>query len=202
MKTFVSYDNGGFIKQIAVGLTAPVVEGMTTIEADDTVGMGTHYVADEAPIAYTDQQNELRKNRPSRGMEWSNLIMNWVDLRTLSEAKTQKRVEINQAREAEFDAPLVTPHGTFDSDPKARTSITDAVLLAQTLQSLGTPTTIDFTLYDNSTMTLDTAGMITVGLMLGQKIQAAHAKSRALKAQIEAATTKEQIDAITWPKQS
>lgn len=182
-------------------------EPLSTFQVPDEAHVSANLMEGQAYVIgsnppdsyYLNDQWVVKPSRPSSKHVWNKITKQWEDPRTIEQIKLEKRAEINQAREAEFDAPLVTPHGTFDSDPKARTSITDAVLLAQTLQSLGTPTTIDFTLYDNSTVTLDTAGMITVGLMLGQKIQAAHAKSRALKAQIEAATTKEQIDAIKWP---
>ena len=118
---------------------------------------------------------------------------------TLAEARVSKWDEIKRAREATIDAPLVTPYGTFDSGPTDRTNITDAVLLAQTLNALGTPTTISFTRFDNTVASLDTAAMVTVGLLLGQKVQQAYATARSLRTQIESATTVAQVEAIAWP---
>ena len=122
----------------------------------------------------------------------------WVDSRTLSEIKEAKWESIKAKRAEAIDAPLVTPYGTFDSRVKDRTNITDAVLMAQTLESRGLPSSIDFTLTDNTTVVLSAESMINVGLLLGQKIQAAHARARELRAQIDAATTKQEIEAITW----
>ena len=122
----------------------------------------------------------------------------WEDPRNLQALKEAKWADMKAAREAAFDAPLVTPYGTFDSDEKARTNITDAVLMLQTLAGMGSPTTIDFTLANNTTVTLTTAQMVTVGLLLGQKVQTAHATSRAKRAAIDAATNLSQLGVITW----
>jgi hypothetical protein len=122
----------------------------------------------------------------------------WIDPRSLVDFKDAKWEEMKKARTAAIDAPLTTPYGVFDSSPSARTSITDAVLLLQTLASLGTPTTIDFTLADNSVVTLNTTQMVQVGLMLGQKVQVAHSRARVLRLQGEAATTVAEVEAITW----
>lgn len=122
----------------------------------------------------------------------------WLDPRTLQDLQYAAWERIKASRENAIDAPLVTPYGTFDCKAKDRTNITDAVLLLQTLASVGTPTTIDFTLANNSTVTLTTAEMVTVGLLLGQKVQAAHAQARTLRAQIDAANSSTELEAIVW----
>lgn len=122
----------------------------------------------------------------------------WVDLRSLSDLKIAVWTSIKASRDAAISAPLSTPYGIFDCKPKDRTNITDAVLLLQTLASVGTPTTIEFTLANNTTVTLTTAEMVTVGLLLGQKVQAAHAQARNLRAQIDAANSSTELEAIVW----
>lgn len=119
-------------------------------------------------------------------------------LPTLAQLKEAQWATIKAAREAAIDAPLVTPYGTVDSQAKDRTNITDAILLLQTLEAAGTPTTIDFTLADNTAVTLTTAQMVNIGLLLGQKVQAAHGQARARRAQIDAATTKAEVEAVVW----
>ena len=140
-----------------------------------------------------------KQSPPSAAHRWDSTTKQWVDPRTLQDFMASKWAAIKAAREASIDANLATPYGTFDCKAKDRSNITDAVLMLQTLSALGTPTTIDFTLTDNSTVTLTTAQMVTVGLLLGQKVQTAHGTARALRAQIEAATTSNQVEAITWP---
>lgn len=122
----------------------------------------------------------------------------WEDPRTVQDFKDAKWISIKESREATINAPLVTPYGTFDSDPKSRQNITDAILMLKSLEDLGSPTTIDFTLADDTARTLTTSEMVMVGLLLGQKIQAAHAQARALRGALDLATTKEEVEAITW----
>ena len=117
----------------------------------------------------------------------------------LADAQSAQWNLIKQAREAAFDAPLTTPYGVFDSDAVSRGRITDAVLMAQTLASMSQPVAIDFTLADNSVVTLDASQMVTVGLLLGAKIQAAFGTGRTLRAAIYAASTVSEVEAIHWP---
>ena len=136
--------------------------------------------------------------KPSAHHIFNYATKQWEDPRTLTDLKAAQWTQIKQARTAFIDAPLVTPYGTFDSDAAGRTSITDAVLLANNLTALSLPVAIEFTLADNSVVTLDAAQIVEVGLLLGQKVQHAHPHSQALRAQIEAATTKEEVEAIAW----
>jgi hypothetical protein len=124
--------------------------------------------------------------------------LTWVDSETLEDAKASAWARIKQARIDEFNAPLETPYGVFDSGPEARSNIKDAVQMEQTLMALGMPADIEFTLADNSVVSLSAPAMTQVGLMLGAKIQAAHARARELRAMIEACTTKEEVAAIQW----
>lgn len=159
---------------------------------------------DEAPPtkkSYWDFQTSTWVEQPTQPSEHH--VFNWVtkqweDPRTVQDFKDAKWVSIKEAREAAINAPLITPYGTFDSDPKSRQNITDAILLLKSLEDLGSPGTIDFTLADDTARTLNTAEMVMVGLLLGQKIQAAHAQARALRGALDLATTKEEVEAITW----
>jgi len=122
----------------------------------------------------------------------------WEDPRTLDDLKAAQWAKIKAAREAAINAPLETPYGTVDSGPDDRGNITDAVMLLQTMESLGTPITIEFTMFDNTPITLTTAQMVHIGLLLGQKVQAAYVRSQACRAAINAATTKEEVEAVVW----
>jgi hypothetical protein len=122
----------------------------------------------------------------------------WVDPRTLQDHKNAKWLEIKQARGVALDALLTTPYGVFDSHIESRNAILSAVVMLQTLQGLGTPSTIDFTLASNDVVTLSTSDMVSVGLALGEKVQASHNKGRTLRAQINAATTEVEVGSISW----
>ena len=150
-------------------------EGLVTLELEGPVPAGDWHVV----------AGELQAGR--------------LDLRTLDDRKAEKWEEIKLAREAEIDSLLETPYGDFDADPVSRQNITDAVLMVKTLQELGQPSSIDFTLADNSVVALTAAEMINVGLLLGAKVQSAHSTGRALRTQLDAAETPEAVDLVVWP---
>lgn len=117
---------------------------------------------------------------------------------TIAEVRLTKWAEMKLAREAAITEPLTTPYGVFDADRLSQTNITNAILLLQNLAALGTPDTVDFTLANNSTVTLTTAQMVQVGVCLGAQSQAAYAMGVLKRAAIEAATTIAAVEAITW----
>lgn len=158
---------------------------------EDAVAGEDYYITATANIAATPA-------RPSPNHAWDWATHSWQDMRALETVKESTWAAMKLAREATIDAPLATPYGAVDSKAKDRTNITDAVLLLQTLAAIGQPTTIDFTMADNTTVTLDTTQMVTVGLLLGQKVQTAHSRARVLRAAIDDATTIAQLEALTW----
>lgn len=138
-------------------------------------------------------------SRPSKDHAFDYAQKRWRDPRTLADRKLKKWQQIKNARRAAIEAPLVTPHGTFDAGEKDRANITGAILMLQTLAAMGTPETIDFTLADDTTVTLTMAQMVAVGLLLGRQVQAAYTTGRALRASIQAANNAAQLEAIEWP---
>jgi len=136
--------------------------------------------------------------QPSHHHVFNYTTKQWEDPRTLQDFKDQQWSAIKQARSSAIDAPLVTPYGTFDSDAAGRTSITDAVLLANNLTAMSMPVAIEFTLSDNTSVTLNAEQMVHVGMLLGQKVQTAHPRSQTMRAQIETATTVAEVEAVVW----
>ena len=129
---------------------------------------------------------------------WNATTKVWADIRTVEEVKVKKWAELKAAREVAFDAPLTTPFGIFDCTLSARRSITDAVMMLQTLAAAGTPTDITFTLANNTEISLTTAQMVQVGLLLGAKTQAAYARGRAVRELVAAALTIADVEAIIF----
>lgn len=140
----------------------------------------------------------LLPNQPSQSHVFDYLLGQWVDPRTLAEVKRDHWEVIKIKREAVINAHLVTPYGEVDSGPRDRINITNSVMMLQTLAGLGTPGTVQFTMADNSTIEFDVTKMVHVGLLLGQKIEAAHATARTLRQAIDEAQTIEEVLAITW----
>lgn len=161
------------------------------IESNERISTHNHYVHNEQILPMPEI--------PSKFHVFNYDMQQWVDARTLEELKVDRWINIKSAREASIDAPLQTPYGIFDSDATARSNISDAVLLVQTLQSIGQSAGIDFTLANNTVVTLTQSEMITVGLLLGQKVQQARGIATALRAELDSATTPAEVEAITWP---
>ncbi len=117
----------------------------------------------------------------------------------LDVAKARKWEEIKAKRQqvetGGFDAAGL---GRFDSDSESREKIIGAVTGAHIAQVAGQPFSIDWTLADNTPVTLGAGQMILVGLTLLAHIDQTHQKSRGLYAEIQAAETVEAVSAVVW----
>lgn len=158
---------------------ATIAEGKTKI--------GTQYRSDNG--ALTDIPP-----RPDPNFVFDHDSKQWVDPRALSDVKASKWNEIKAARDATEYGGFVWDESTFDSDQASQQKIMGAVQLA----GLDPQFSVDWTLADNSVRTLDATQMTAVGVALGQHVNAQHVKARGLRQQIEAATTKEAVEAIAW----
>lgn len=189
---------GSIIRSVTGDASNQAGPGEAELVYDGSADWSSHFVLNGVVTQYTDAQRAERSRVVSPGLVWSNDAMAWVDVRPLEDIQLAKWEEIKQARAAEIDAPLITPYGAFQCRAEDRQNISDTVLLAQTLASMNQPVAIDWTLANNTVVVLDLQMMVTVGLLLGQKIQAAHAKARTLRQAIEAATTVQAVEAIAW----
>jgi hypothetical protein len=118
----------------------------------------------------------------------------WEDPRTLDDRKATQWNLIKQARSQAEYAGFTWDGSTFDSDTLSQNRITGAVTLAQ----LSPGFTINWTLADNSTRTLNQADMIATGVALGVHVQTQFAKAQGLRLQIDAASTPGQVAAVVW----
>jgi hypothetical protein len=136
--------------------------------------------------------------KPSPTLIWDWTEMAWSDPRTLADLKADKWGQIKAARAAEEFGGFTLNGQVFDSDAISQSRIQGAVLLATLATSAGLPYSITWTLADNTTVDLDAQGMMAVGIALGQHVSGSHSKARELRAQIEAAESKEALDSIEW----
>lgn len=164
--------------------------GENTLEYSENVDESLFYVSNNELIA--------RQLKPSNQHTFNFATKQWQDPRTLQDLKDAQWTLIKQAREAALTAPLTTSFGIFDADEKAQASITKSIMLLQTLEALGTPGSVDFTLADNSVVVLTLTQMVEVGLTLGAREQAVRATATARRVQIEAATSQVEVEAVTW----
>ena len=103
------------------------------------------------------------------------------------------RAEIKAAREAEIDAPLLTPHGAFDHDEKSR-----AVIAAKAQVCMATGAGMGFTLADNSHVEFTAEQMSEVWAASHRREQSARANAAKLRAAVDAAGKPADISSIEW----
>lgn len=114
---------------------------------------------------------------------------------TLDELKSKKREEINQARDATEQGGFEYLGKTFDSDPISCQRISMA---AQAMALAPEGTTITWTCQDNTTIDLTAQELVGLVVALAEWSNTCHQKATALKAQIDAAKTAEELEKITW----
>lgn len=122
----------------------------------------------------------------------------------LDDAKAMVWTEAKAARDQhENGGVTIAGVGTFQSDAISREYINGAVLMAQIAIAQSQPYSINWTLADNSVVTLDAAAMIGVGVAAGQHVAACHAVAQGLRAAIETADNVDALDLIDleagWP---
>lgn len=201
IRSYIAYDptTGEIVRKVTCPEEIAELQfqaGEQWIEAD--ASPETHYVKDGAVVAYTAQAREQKSRRVSSHHVWSNSAMQWVDLRTLEQRRAAKWAEMKRAREAAEAAGFDTPWGRFDSDPISQTKIIGAAQLASIALAQGAPFNVEWTLQDNTSVSLDATQMIAVGAALAAHIDAVHQRGRQLRAQIEAATTFADLEGISW----
>ena len=123
---------------------------------------------------------------------------------TLAELKAAKWETVRIMRESHIGGGCSTPSGVMDTTLVSRTNISGAVQMASLAMAASQAFEIDWTIADNSTVTLDGLAMIAVGIAVGAHVAACHAVARALRVEIEAAEDVEELEAIdpegaAWP---
>ncbi|MDS1142383.1 DUF4376 domain-containing protein [Pusillimonas sp. SM2304] len=113
-------------------------------------------------------------------------------------AKDAKRAQINAATLAAIDAGFEHQGHVYDSDARSQTNIIGCANAV----AAGVPLPADFTwrTKSNENVPIDGPGVIALGAGLLQHVNAQYAISWTLKAEIEAAATPKDLDAIRWPE--
>lgn len=118
--------------------------------------------------------------------------------RTLEQVKTDKREQINSMRDNLEQSGFPYLDKVIDSNPVSVQRITVAVQAAQAAIGAGQPFAITWTCQDNSTLDLDAVGMMGMPVALAMFANTLHETARAKKELIDAATTIEEVEAVTW----
>lgn len=126
------------------------------------------------------------------------IIATWIDdycEPSLNELKEAKRAEINAARDQAEQGGFEYMGKVFDSDQISAQRISMA---AQAMALAPEGTTITWTCQDNTTIDLTAQELVGLVVALAEWSNTCHQKATALKAQIDAAKTAEELELITW----
>ena len=135
--------------------------------------------------------------QPGSQYEWTST--GWqIPSGALESAKAIRWQIMKSVRDAKLSAGLTFNGGVYDSDDTSRSYIQGAVQLAQIAAANNQAYSVVWTLADNSTATLTGTQMMQLGVALGQFVQTVFAEGDSIRAQINAATTVDQVNAILW----
>ncbi len=118
---------------------------------------------------------------------------------TFEDLKQAKREAVNARRDELETSGFLFNGVLFDSDQRSANRILFAALAAQSAIATGTPYAVDWAAADNSVVTLDAYGVVGMAVALAQSGAVNFYAAKDLKAEIDAAETQEQLDAIIIP---
>ena len=114
---------------------------------------------------------------------------------TLDEAKAAKISELKMHRDTEEVEPIQTEKGIFDYDDKSRDRLSIA---RQALEDNGGKGEITWTTADNQRVPLGVSDFATINGAAATRSNALHIKYNELKDQVNACTTIDEVEAISW----
>lgn len=122
----------------------------------------------------------------------------WVDPRTLDDHKSDKWKEIKRQRDVAEFATFTYNNMEFDGDLDAQRRLTAYISVSKSSIAAGQPFETEFTLANNTNVTLTAQDFVGIELAKVQAVAAAFNHASALRDQIDAATTVQEVEAITW----
>lgn len=157
-----------------------------------------HYYTNGQILSYTEEEKLLKASQPNIYCRWDDNTMSWEDPRVLQDHKQAKRQEMKSARDERMLSGFTSNTIRYDSTVEAQLNIQTAVLQAMAAKVDSLPFNITWTAEDNSEVALNRTGVLDLGKDLQQMLNNAQDKYRTKKVAINAATTKEEVEAITW----
>lgn len=120
----------------------------------------------------------------------------------LADVKTKKKAEINNKRNQLETAGFLYQGKKFDSDQRSADRMQVAALAAQAALNTGSEFSVTWTVQDNTTVTLDAAGVLGMVAAFAQYGAGVFEQAKALKAQVdsEACDTGAKVKAVEWPE--
>lgn len=159
------------------------------------IGNRTPYADIAKELGWTITIDESQTETAYDGSLWER---GFAPQKSLDKLKLEKRAEINAARDAAEQGGFFYMGKTFDSDVVSCIRIQGAAQSMQAAAMAEDVPTITWTCQDNSTIELTAQELMGLSVALAEWSNTCHQKATMLKAQIEAATSKEELENITW----
>nr|DAW34604.1 MAG TPA: protein of unknown function (DUF4376) [Caudoviricetes sp.] len=142
--------------------------------------------------------NIINADSPTRENEriyypWCSLWEKYTDVEPLWYAKQRKTAEFKARRDSQEVAPVEYNGNSYDYDSKARERINAAIIA---LDQQSADADIAWTTADDNDVTVTAADLRAVIAAVAVRSNALHVKYRKAKAQIEAAGSAEEVNAV------
>lgn len=175
-------------------LSAPGLDGMPEPSSGDLAVM-TEY-SGGLPAYWDGSAVRAVPEQPSKSHVWGHFSKAW--LLSLDAAKATKWQAVKATRDAREFGPFSWGGHAFDGDRDAQRRLTVALEAAKEAIAAGATFSTFWKLADNTIVTLSAQDVVDVYRACGEhNIRDNHAAAAVKYAQIQAATTLEQLDAIT-----
>jgi len=182
--TAVIYNAEGKILSQQLNATELALEGKSYVEHEIEGDLDDFYVSEGEVLA--------KGSAPSDGHVFNYATGSWdldIDL-----ARHLKWDAIKAARSAQEHDTFEWNGNVLQCDESSQVRIQAAVQAAIIDDSV----TNVWTLADNSTLTLNATELKAIGKALSEHVKGCHERGRMLRAQIDAATTLQDLEAIVW----
>jgi len=189
----VTYDNDGVIILCQAGpddsllSSQAMMPDMNTLFHKEGLVTNEHYFVDT-----TTHEVKAKGEKPGEGYVFDYLTSQWTFDLTVS--KEEKWLEIKKERDYQEFNSFEWQGNQVQCNEESQRRIQGAVQMAVIDASL----VIDWTMEDNSVVSLTAAQVIDMGTALGNHITTTHERGRALRQLIADATTEAQLALIAW----
>lgn len=151
-----------------------------------------------APSYWNGEVFILKPPPPSAHHIFDYTTKQWVDPRTLDDHKSAKWKEIKRQRDVAEFATFTYNNMEFDGDLDAQRRLAAYISVSKSSIAAGQPFEAEFTLANNTNVTLTAQDFVGIELAKVQAVAATFNHASALRAQIDAATTVQEVESITW----
>jgi hypothetical protein len=166
------------------------------LEVLENVSTNTHYIDENDEVcAYTLEQLNVKNNKPGFYYSWDIESLSWQDARALNSIKQEQIANIKEQALIAVNNDLVVNNMTFKSSLEIRAELAQELALAQ---AEGASYSLEWEFADGTPVTLTGVQVRNLLRAMSTRASTIRTKLRNKLQLINAATTKEEVEAVTW----